>query len=82
MAAPRGGLIPCPRWRTETCEFPLTVPNLGLSVNRIADLWPTAYRAALDRLNLADNALEGLRPPAGLDFSGNAVADLSALGRL
>ncbi len=81
MAAPRSGLIPCPRWTTETCEFPLTVP-LDLSVNRIADLWPTAYRAALDRLNLADNALEDLRPLAGLDLSGTAVADLSALGRL
>ena len=55
---------------------------LDLSVNRIADLWPTAYRAALDRLNLADNALEDLRPLAGLDLSGTAVADLSALGRL
>ena len=55
---------------------------LDLSVNRIADLWPTAYRAALDRLNLADNALEDLRPLAGLDLSGTAVADLSALGRV
>ena len=38
--------------------------NLGLSGNRIADLWPLA---GLDQLRR-------------LDLSGNAVADVSALG--
>ena len=65
VAAPRGGLVPSPRWRTQTCEFPLTVP-LNLADNRILDLWPPAYLTALERLNLAETAVEDLRPLARL----------------
>ena len=29
VASARSGLIPCRRWRTQTCDFPLTVPCSG-----------------------------------------------------
>ena len=36
VASTQGGLIPCPRWRIQTCDITLTVPPIALLV----PIWP------------------------------------------